>query len=112
MRKNCFTLTALVNDTRSGLGELLIFVVCPLMGGLPLTGWVTQLASGRQLAQLGTGNIGVSAAFYHGGKIAGILAVLVEAGKGIVAVLLARAFFPQDPTWELIALIALVIGRY
>jgi len=93
-------------------GALLIFMVCPLLGGLPLTGWVTQLAAGRQLAQLGTGNIGVSAAFYHGGKIAGILAVIVEASKGIVAVLLARAFFPQDPTWELIALIALVTGRY
>jgi len=93
-------------------GALLIFVICPLVGGLPLTGWITQLASGRQLAQLGTGNISVSAAFYHGGTIAGILAVLVEAAKGIVAVLLARIVFPQDPTWELIALIALVIGRY
>jgi len=37
--------------------------------------------TGRELAQLGTGNIGVSAAFYHGGKLAGILAVLSEALK-------------------------------
>ncbi|HEY9845516.1 MAG TPA: glycerol-3-phosphate acyltransferase [Candidatus Caenarcaniphilales bacterium] len=93
-------------------GALLLFIICPLIGGLPLTGWITCLATGRQLRELGTGNVSVSAAFYHAGRVAGILAVLVEAGKGIVAVLLARAFFPQEPTWELISLIALVMGRY
>ncbi|MEB3336063.1 MAG: glycerol-3-phosphate acyltransferase [Leptolyngbyaceae bacterium] len=93
-------------------GALLIFVVCPILGGLPLVAWITYALTRQRLAQLGTGNISVSAAFYHGGKVAGILAVLSEAGKGIAAVLLARAFFPQDPEWELIALIALVMGRY
>lgn len=93
-------------------GALLIFIVCPLVGGLPLTGWMTQLVSGKQLAQLGTGNISVSAAFYHGGRWAGILSVLSEMIKGIGAVLLARQFFPDDPTWEVIALIGLVMGRY
>jgi pyruvate,water dikinase len=93
-------------------GSLLIFIVCPLVGGLPLAGWITRLSSGQRLAELGTGNISVSAAFYHGGTIAGLLTVLAEAGKGIFAVLLARTFFANDSTWELIALIALVIGRY
>jgi pyruvate,water dikinase len=56
--------------------------------------------------------VGVSAAFYHGGTLVGILAVLSEAAKGIAAVLIARVFFPDNATWELVALIALVIGRY
>jgi pyruvate,water dikinase len=73
---------------------------------------MTYLLTGRKLSQLGTGNISVSAAFYHGGRLAGILAVLSEAFKGIAAVLLARAFFPSGSEWELIALIALVMGRY
>ena len=93
-------------------GTLIIFIVCPLLGGLPLIAWITYALTRRNLAQLGTGNIGVQAAFYHGGKLVGILAVLSEAFKGIAAVLLARAFFPNNPTWELIALIALVMGRY
>ncbi|MBD0334509.1 MAG: glycerol-3-phosphate acyltransferase [Cyanobacteria bacterium Co-bin13] len=93
-------------------GALVIFGLCPLLGGLPLTGWITRLVAGRNLANVGTGNVGVSAAFYHGGKLAGVLAVLAEAFKGIAAVLLARYFFPTDPVWEVIALIALVIGRY
>lgn len=93
-------------------GALLIFVVCPLLGGLPLLAWIMDAVTRRNLATLGTGNISVSAAFYHGGKVAGILAVLSEALKGIAAVLLARSFFPADPAWELVALMALVVGRY
>ncbi|NJN57038.1 MAG: pyruvate phosphate dikinase PEP/pyruvate-binding protein [Leptolyngbyaceae cyanobacterium SL_5_9] len=93
-------------------GSLLIFLVCPLVGGLPLISWITRALTGRQLSRIGTGNVSVSAAFYHGGRLVGILAVLSEALKGIAAVLLARQFFPTDPVWELMALIALVMGRY
>ncbi|MBE9181641.1 glycerol-3-phosphate acyltransferase [Oculatella sp. LEGE 06141] len=93
-------------------GSLIIFVVCPLLGGLPLVAWITYGLTGRRLARLGTGNISVSAAFYHGGRLAGTLAVLSEAFKGIAAVLLARFFFPSDPVWEVIALVALVMGRF
>lgn len=93
-------------------GVLAIFILCPVLGGLPLIAWITYALTRRKLASLGTGNISVSAAFYHGGRLAGILAVLSEAFKGIAAVLLARQFFPAGSAWELIALIALVMGRY
>ncbi len=93
-------------------GSLTVSIACPLLGGLPLIDWITYAVTGRQLTKLGTGNISVSAAFYHGGKLAGILAVLSEAAKGIVAVLLARAFFPTGSVWEIMAIIAVVIGRY
>ncbi len=93
-------------------GVLVIVIVCPLLGALPLIAWIAQALKGRQLAEVGTGNIGVSAAFYHGGKMVGILAVLSEALKGIAAVFLTRLFFPDGSAWELIALIALVMGRY
>ncbi|MGB7414016.1 MAG: glycerol-3-phosphate acyltransferase [Thermosynechococcaceae cyanobacterium] len=81
------------------------------MGGLPLPGWITRILTGKKLEQLGTGNVSVSAAFYHGGKPAGILSALSEAGKGIAAVLLARYLFPAMPAWELWGLLALVLGR-
>lgn len=93
-------------------GSLIVVIVCPLLGGLPLIDWITYALTGRQLAKLGTGNVSVSAAFYHGGKLAGILAVISEAAKGIVAVFLTRIFFPTGSVWELLALIALVMGRY
>lgn len=94
------------------LGALLIFVLCPLLGGLPLTGWIVRLLAGKQLRETGTRNVSVSAAFYHGGTAVGVLTVAAEAFKGIAAVLLARYFFPLDPIWPVVALIALVMGRY
>ncbi|MGM3307576.1 glycerol-3-phosphate acyltransferase [Anabaena sp. WFMT] len=93
-------------------GLLVILIACPLIGAVPLIAWITYALKGKRLAQIGTGNISVSAAFYHGGKLVGILAVLSEALKGIGAVLIARIFFPPSSFWELIALIALVAGRY
>ena len=93
-------------------GCLTVMIICPLLGGLPLIDWMTYALTGRSLQKLGTGNISVSAAFHHGGKLAGILAVISEAAKGIIAVLLARLFFPPGSVWEIIALIALVMGRY
>jgi len=93
-------------------GSLTVFIACPLLGGLPLIEWINYALTGRQLSKLGTGNISVSAAFYHGGKVSGICAVLSEAAKGIIAVLLTRLFFPTGSVWEIIAVIALVMGRY
>ncbi len=92
-----------------------IFVLITLsfvLGALPVINWLNYTLRGERLDRLGTGNISVSAAFYHGGKLVGILAVLSEAGKGIAVVLLARLLFPGVAVWEIIALIALVTGRY
>lgn len=96
----------------NGSGLLLLLLLCPLLGGLPLIRWIVRTRTGQPLDRLGTGNISVSAAFYHGGKGAGILAVGSEALKGVSAVLLARYLLPGEPVWEIVALIALVIGRY
>ncbi|MEM6836497.1 MAG: glycerol-3-phosphate acyltransferase [Cyanobacteria bacterium P01_C01_bin.120] len=90
-------------------------VLCAIafvLGGLPLIAWLVQGLTQKRLADLGTGNISVSAAFYHGGTRIGLLAVLSEALKGIAMVLLARSLFPESSVWEIIALIALVLGRF
>ena len=93
-------------------GILIILILCPLLGTIPLISWITYAMSRKWLANVGTGNISVAAAFYHGGKLAGILSVVSEATKGIVVVTTAHYFFPSQPVWEIIALIGLVIGRY
>ena len=94
------------------LGALIIFTLVPLLGALPLTGWIVRLLTGKQLSKLGTGNVGVSAAFYHGGTFAGVCSVLAEAFKGIAAVLSARYFFGSDAIWPVLSLMFLVMGRY
>ncbi|PSF38088.1 pyruvate phosphate dikinase PEP/pyruvate-binding protein [Aphanothece hegewaldii CCALA 016] len=93
-------------------GLLIILIICPLLGGLPLIDWITYGLSRKRLSKIGTRNISVSAAFYHGGQLAGIFAVVSEAAKGILTILLTRVFFPSGSVWELFALCALVLGRY
>ena len=84
-------------------GCLLIFVVCPLLGGLPLATWLTRGLNQPQYAS----NL-------FGTPINGrrVILVGVEASKGVLSVLLARYYFPADPTWWIIALIALVFGQF
>ena len=82
------------------------------LGALPLTGWAVRVFTRRDLRALGTGNVGVSAAFIHGGKLAGIAAVLAEIVRGITPVLAGRFCFPDAPEIAIALLIPLVAGRY
>lgn len=82
------------------------------LGALPLTYLVVKVLTGINLTQVGTGNIGVAAAFTHAGKQAGIVAVLAEITRGILPVIVAQILFPETPAWQLLGLIALVWGRY
>ncbi|MEG3847363.1 glycerol-3-phosphate acyltransferase [Microcoleus sp. herbarium19] len=83
-----------------------------VLGALPLARWIVQLSAGKDLRVLGTGNAGVSAAFIHGGKLAGIAAVLAEIARGIIPVLAARFWLPEQSAIALALLIPLVAGRY
>ncbi|MEL6402487.1 MAG: glycerol-3-phosphate acyltransferase [Cyanobacteria bacterium J06626_4] len=91
---------------------LLLCAIAFAVGSLPIIDWLVRGLTQQRLAELGTGNLSVSAAFYHGGTKLGLLAVASEAAKGIGVVLLARSLFANSAPWELIALIALVLGRY
>lgn len=79
-------------------GCLLIFVLCPLLGGLPATEWLSQ----RLPAPIGQRSVNRRRVLWFG----------VEACKGIASVGLARYYFPADPTWWIIALIALMFGQF
>ncbi len=91
---------------------VLLGVIAFTIGALPIIDWLVGQLAGKRLQTLGTGNISVSAAFYHGGTAIGLLAVLSEASKGIGVVLLARSLFAQSAPWEIAALVALVLGRF
>jgi phosphohistidine swiveling domain-containing protein/glycerol-3-phosphate acyltransferase PlsY len=93
-------------------GILFLIIGCPLIGGVPLTAWTVRILTGKKLTEVGTGNIGVSAAFYHGGTGVGVLSVLAEAAKGIGVVCGVRALLPPNPTVELAAVVAVAAGRY
>ncbi len=93
-------------------GLALLLIGSFSLGALPLTAWAVKQLTGKNLSQLGTGNISVAAAFTQAGKTAGIVSVCLEIIRGILPVIAAQKLFPNDPTWQLVSLIFLVAGRY
>ncbi len=87
-------------------------LICFALGSLPITRFIVQQLSGKNLTKLGTGNVSVTAAFTQGGTVTGIVVVVTEILRGITPILLARLWFPLMPAWGLVGLMALVAGRY
>ncbi len=96
----------------SWLEIILILIGSFCLGSIPLTSYIVKLLTGKKLNQLGTENISVSAAFLHGGKLAGITAVVAEASRGILPVVITKIYFPEYPALQILGLIFLVLGRY
>lgn len=70
---------------------IVLTVMGYLIGSLPVAWIVAKLLTGRDLRQMGSGNVGVMNTALSVARWAGVLVFLAEAGKGVAAVFLARA---------------------
>lgn len=68
-----------------------IVALAYLIGSLPVAWLATWITTGKDLRQLGSGNVGVMNTALQAGRSAGLIVFLAEAVKGILVVLLARA---------------------
>ena len=90
--------------------SFLFIVISYLIGSVPFSRIFPSLMKNRDVQREGTGNVGASNALIVAGKRAGLLALLGDTGKGIVVVLLARAF--GLPPWAIAACaLAAVVGH-
>lgn len=62
-----------------------------LLGSIPVAWLLAKLVTGRDLRQLGSGNVGVMNVAVSVARWAGLLVFLAEAAKGVLAVALGRA---------------------
>ena len=69
---------------------LLVALMAYLIGGIPFSFLIVRLVSGLDLRQRGSGNPGATNALRVGGKMAGLATLLLDVGKGLAAVWLAR----------------------
>ena len=67
-----------------------------LLGSIPSGMILARVMGLGNLREIGSGNIGATNVLRTGSKSAAALTVLFDAGKGAVAVLLARAFIGED----------------
>ncbi|MCC5962229.1 MAG: glycerol-3-phosphate 1-O-acyltransferase PlsY [Rhodobacteraceae bacterium] len=67
-----------------------------LLGSVPFGIVIARVMGLGDLRSLGSGNIGATNVMRTGNKVAGVLTFALDAAKGAIAVLLARAAFGED----------------
>ncbi|PKQ12474.1 MAG: glycerol-3-phosphate acyltransferase [Alphaproteobacteria bacterium HGW-Alphaproteobacteria-1] len=84
----------LIESTPSAL--LLWAAIGYLLGSIPFGMVLARVMGLGNLREIGSGNIGATNVLRTGNKTAAALTLLLDGGKGAVAVLLARAFAGED----------------
>jgi len=75
---------------------MLVALLAYLLGAIPFGILVARAFGLGDLRKIGSGNIGATNVLRTGNKSAALLTVLLDAGKGAVAVLIARALVGED----------------
>src|SRR6056297_701649 len=84
-------------DFETTFGLLAVTAVCAyLLGSVPFGIVMARLFGLGDLRQIGSGNIGATNVLRTGNKLAAALTLVLEAGKGGIAVLIARAALGED----------------
>jgi glycerol-3-phosphate acyltransferase PlsY len=90
---------------------LLGVLVAYVLGSIPFGYIIVRLKSGRDIRTAGSGNIGATNALRTSGTVAGILTLLLDFGKGYLAVWLAAQMAGSDPLWTALAAVAVLLGH-
>jgi glycerol-3-phosphate acyltransferase PlsY len=85
-------------------------VLAYLLGSIPFSFVVARAFGVRDVREVGSGNVGATNVMRSAGKTAGILAFVLDAGKGAAAALLAQRLV-ADPALPAFAAAAAVIGH-
>jgi glycerol-3-phosphate acyltransferase PlsY len=96
-------------DTLVGpIGALLIGY---LLGSIPFGVLLTRVAGAGDLRTIGSGNIGATNVLRTGRKGLAAATLILDALKGVAAILLVRALFPGDPQLDPLAAFGALIGH-
>ena len=80
-------------------------------GSIPFGLILAKLLGGRDVRKAGSGNIGATNVARVVGPIAGILTLLLDAGKGALAVVLAARLTGENATWMMVASFFALLGH-
>src|ERR1700741_4269659 len=88
----------------------LIPVVAYLLGSIPFGLLIVKVLGGADIRSVGSGNIGAANVTRNAGPIAGALTLLLDAGKGYLAVWIAGHWTGWKIRWVMLGAIFPVIG--
>jgi glycerol-3-phosphate acyltransferase PlsY len=93
------------------MNSWLVLLAAYLLGAIPFGYLIVRLTQGRDIRQAGSGNIGATNVTRQAGLLAGILTLLLDAGKGYLAVWLAGQWTEGDVLWMAAAAVGAVVGH-
>lgn len=94
--------------------SILVWAIAPvafLLGSLPFGAWIVRWRTGEDVRTMGSGNIGATNVLRTTGKMAGILTLLLDILKGVLAVYLADRWSEGNPAWMSLAAVAVLLGH-
>ena len=77
----------------------LFVAIAYILGSIPFGLIIFRLAEGKDIRESGSGNIGATNVLRSGKKWQGVLTLLLDGGKGALAVLLAKWFLDPSEVW-------------
>jgi glycerol-3-phosphate acyltransferase PlsY len=89
--------------------EFIIPVVSYILGSIPFGFLLVKLSQGKDIRSFGSGNIGATNVFRKS-RATGILTLLLDAGKGALAVAIA-GWLSGSPVWMAIAAVSAIAGH-
>ena len=90
---------------------LIAVVVAYLIGGIPFGVIVVRLMTGDDVRASGSGNIGATNVLRTTGRLAGVVTLLLDGGKGFLAVWLAGWLTGGNMMWMSFAALAVLLGH-
>ena len=91
--------------------EIAVALVCAFaLGSIPTAYIAGRAVSGLDIRSVGSGNPGTMNAVQHLGKGVGLTVLAVDAGKGILAVVVAQQMSVAD-TWVYVSAFAVTMGH-
>jgi len=89
----------------------LVLLASYLLGSIPFAYIWSKRFKGIDIREVGSGNVGTTNVVLNVGWIPGILTAICDAGKGMLAVHLARVTLPEIPWAQLAAVFFAVVGH-
>lgn len=88
-----------------------VALIAYFLGGLPFGYWFVRLTLGKDIRTMGSGNIGATNVQRAAGSKAGVIVLLLDIAKGLLAVWIGAMLTHNQPLGLAIAAIAVMVGH-